>query len=154
MRPDPEYLIPLKQNLLEAFSELIREEILDQPHLVRKVSLGVQNLVNSDELSQRHPIRKLGFHHHLFFHFQRIYLGLDWLRITHEKSEIFGVEIINWLHHNQDLSTLHDLGLSDGADLIQEEITRWQGNVRRTGKKFFDFWGKRYQKATKNKTFK
>jgi len=79
---------------------------------------------------------------------------LDWLRITHEKSEVFGVEIINWLHHNQDLSTLHDLGLSDGADLIQEEITRWQGNVRRTGKKFFDFWGKRYQKATKNKTFK
>lgn len=50
----------MKQNLLEAFSELIREEILDQPHLVRKVSLGVQNLVNSDELSQRHPIRKLG----------------------------------------------------------------------------------------------
>ena len=69
MRPNPENLIPLKQNLLEAFSELIREEILDQPHLVRKVSLGVQNLVNSDELSQRHPIRKLGFHHHLSFNF-------------------------------------------------------------------------------------
>jgi len=129
--------ISVKQNLLEAFSELIKEEILDQPNLVRKVSLGVQNLVNSDELSQRHPIRKL---------------GLDWLRITHEKSEIYGVEIINWLHHNQDLSTLHDLGLSDGADLIQEEITRWQGDVRRTGKKFFNFWGKRYQKANKVKT--
>ena len=81
-------------------------------------------------------------------------LGLDWLRITHEKSEIFGVEIINWLHHNQDLSTLHELGLSDGADLIQEEITRWQGDVRRTGKKFFNFWGKRYQKANKVKTCK
>ena len=59
----------MKQNLLEAFSELIREEILDQPHLVRKVSLGVQNLVNSDELSQRHPIRKLGLNLQCFFPF-------------------------------------------------------------------------------------
>ena len=63
----------MKQNLLEAFSELIREEILDQPHLVRKVSLGVQNLVNSDELSQRHPIRKLGLKQCFFSIFERFY---------------------------------------------------------------------------------
>ena len=123
---------------MESFWTLIKEEILDQPPLVRKVSLGVQHIVNSDELSQRHPIRKL---------------GLDWLRLTHEKNDIFGVEIVNWLHHNQDLSTLHELGLSDGADLIQEEINRWQGDVRRTGKKFFTFWGKRYSRATKVKSF-
>ena len=69
MSPDCESLIPPKQNLLEAFSELIQEEILDQPHLVRKVSLGVQNLVNSDELSQRHPIRKLGLNQQSLFPF-------------------------------------------------------------------------------------
>jgi WD40 repeat protein len=126
----------VKQSLIEAFSDLLQEEIIDSPVLLKKVTQTVQNYIAADQYSPKHPIREL---------------GMNWLKQFDQNNSLVGVEMLNWSCQNQNWKYLIELELFDSDGILQNELNKWAGNTRKTSKKFIDFWAKRTERVKKIK---
>ena len=125
-----------KKSLSNPGVDLLQEEIMDSPVLLKKVTQTVHNYISSDEYSPKHGIREL---------------GIKWLKQFDGNNSIVGIEILNWTCQNSDSKYLSEIGLIDEDGIMQSELNKWAGNTRKISKKFIDFWSKRVQRVTKVK---
>ena len=67
-------------------------------------------------------------------------------------SNWFGIELMIWICQNGSAEILSEFEIDDPEGFILAEMVKWDGGVRRNGRRFVDLWTKRFAKKTKAAT--
>ena len=67
-------------------------------------------------------------------------------------STWFGIELMIWICQNGSAEILSEFEIDDQEGFILAEMVKWDGGVRRNGRRFVDLWAKRHAKKAKTTT--